>query len=185
MTSSGKNVVRGRPFLFWKCVPKGDWHSSSARLLAIYSRALNPFAKKNLTTRVFFHLRSAGNFSAARREVSISAHLTTMPRSSRNSKKAHITVFNPRRKKSSTGSFVVLEATKTRRGKTIYTEVDAAPYYRLSKEGGETPKKRPSKTPSNSITTVPLPLEDTFQGEASFLDNQEPHVPRITKVRLR
>jgi hypothetical protein len=81
---------------------------------------------------------------------------------------------------------VVLTPTKTRRGKTIYTEVDAAPYYTSSDEEGKSPKRKPSKTPSNSEsrTTVPTLLEDTSQWDASCLDDQEPHIPRITKVRL-
>jgi hypothetical protein len=106
----------------------------------------------------------------------------------RNAKKAKISVYKPKGKKYRAGSgsvsMVVLTPTKTRRGKTIYTEVDATPYYDSSDEGGESPKRKPSKAPSHSTTTVPALLEDTFQWEASCLDDQEPHVPRITKVRL-
>jgi hypothetical protein len=80
---------------------------------------------------------------------------------------------------------VVLAPIRTRRGKITYTEVDAAPYYDSSDEGGESPKRKPSKTPSRSKTTVPASLEDAFQQEASCLGDQEPHVPRITKVRSR
>ena len=72
---------------------------------------------------------------------------------------------------------VVLAPTTSRRGKIKYTEVDAAPYYKLSDEEGESPKKKPSEP-------LPASSEDTFQWEASCLDDQEPHLPRITKVRL-
>jgi len=110
-----------------------------------------------------------------------------MPRTSQDTKRARITVYKPKGKKhkADSGSMVVLKPTKTRRGKTIYTEVDATPYYNLSDEGGETSRREPSKTPSHSKTTVPASLNDAFQWEASYLDDQEPHVPRITKVRLR
>lgn len=105
-------------------------------------------------------------------------------RTSRNTKKAKISVYKPEDKKCRSGSrsMVVLASTKTRRGKTVDTEVDAAPYYQLSDEGGESSKKTPSMTPSHSKTTIPASLEDTFQLEASFLDDQEPYEPRITKV---
>jgi hypothetical protein len=56
----------------------------------------------------------------------------------------------------------------------IYTKVDAAFYYSLSNERGETPKRISFKTPSHSKTTVSPSLKDTFQGKASFLDNQRP-----------
>ena len=119
--------------------------------------------------------------------VSISAH-PTMTRTSQNAKKAKISVYRPRGKKhragSSSTSMVVLKPTKTRRGKTIYTEVDAAPYYTSSDEEGKSLKRKPSKTPSHSKTTVPTRLEDISQLEASCLDDQEPCAPRITKVRL-
>ena len=92
-------------------------------------------------------------------------------------------------RKTGKGNMVVLVPTKTRRGKTIYTEVDAAPYYQSSDEEGKNPKRSPSKTPSNSKmtvpaskTTVPAPLEDTPHWGASCLDDQEPHLPRVTKV---
>jgi hypothetical protein len=78
---------------------------------------------------------------------------------------------------------VVFKPGKTKRGKTVYTEVDAAPYYDSSNEGGESLKRKPFKTPSRKA--VPASLEKAFQQEASCLDNQEPHEPRITKVRLR
>jgi len=104
-----------------------------------------------------------------------------------NAKKAKISIYKPKGKKhkAGSGSMVVLRPTKTRRGKTVYTEADATPYYKLSDEKGKSPKRNPSKTPSCSKTTVPTSPEDTFQGMASFLDNQEPHVQRITKVRLK
>jgi hypothetical protein len=75
---------------------------------------------------------------------------------------------------------VAFVPTKTRRGKTIYKEVDAALYYKSSDEEGESPKRKLSKTPSHSRTTVPASLEDMFQW-----DGEEPYVPRITKVGLR
>jgi hypothetical protein len=78
---------------------------------------------------------------------------------------------------------LVLVPTKTRRGKTIYTEVDPA-LYDLSDEGGESPRRKPSMTPSHSTAKVPASLEDTFQWDAHLLDDQEPHEPRVTKVRL-
>jgi len=88
-------------------------------------------------------------------------------------------------RKTGKANMVVLVPTKTQRGKTIYTEVDAAPYYQSSDEEGKKPKRNPSKTPSNSKTTVPAPqttvsapLEDT----PHCLDDQEPHIPRVTKV---
>ena len=105
-----------------------------------------------------------------------------------NAKKAKISVYKPKGKKhkagSGSGSMVVLKPTKTRRGKTIYTEVDAAPYYTPSDEEGKLPKRNPFKTLSHSKTTAPTSLKDASQWEASCLDDQEPHVPRITKVRL-
>jgi len=55
---------------------------------------------------------------------------------------------------------VVLTPTTTRRGKIVYTEVDAAPYYQTSDEG-ESPKRKPSNIPSHTTTTVPASLEDT------------------------
>jgi hypothetical protein len=79
---------------------------------------------------------------------------------------------------------VVLTPTRTRRGKIIYKEVDAAPYYESSDEGGKSPKKKPAMTPSRSRTDIPASLEDTSQREASCFDDQKPHVPRITKVRF-
>ena len=106
----------------------------------------------------------------------------------RNAKKTKITVYKPKGKKYRAGSgsmsMVVLTPTKTRRGKTIYTEVDAGPYYNSSDEEGESSKRKPSKAPSHSTIPVPASLEDTFQWEASCLDDQEPHLQRITKVRL-
>lgn len=109
-----------------------------------------------------------------------------MPRSSQNAKKAYITVIKPRGKKQKTGSgsLVVFTPKKTRRGKTIYVEKDAASLFAFSDEEGKSSERKLSKTPSRSRTTVPASLEDTFRGEASFLDDQEPHIPRVTKVRL-
>jgi hypothetical protein len=106
-----------------------------------------------------------------------------------NSKKVKVSVYKVggkrRRANTGPGSMVVLKPKKTRRGKTIYTEVDAGPYYTSSDEGGKSPKRKPSKTPSHSKTTVSTSVEDTLQWEAAYLDDQEPHVSRITKVRLR
>lgn len=105
--------------------------------------------------------------------------------SCRKAKKAKVSVYKlGGTKPRVSGSMVVLTPTTTRRGKIIYTEVDAAPYYKSSDEEGELPKRKCSKTPSHSRTTVSASLEDTFLQEAC-LDDQEPHVPRITKVRLR
>lgn len=78
-------------------------------------------------------------------------------------------------------SMVVFTPTTTRRGKTTYTEVDATPYYEPSDKGDESPKK---KAPFSSWTPVPASSKEIFQGEASYLDDQEPFVSRITKVRL-
>jgi len=102
-------------------------------------------------------------------------------------KKAKITVYKPKVKKHKvnsepSGSMVVLTPTTTRRGKTIYVEEDAAPYYKTSDEEGDSPKRKLSKTPSHSKTTVPASLEDTLQWEASCFDNQEPDISRVTKV---
>jgi hypothetical protein len=80
-------------------------------------------------------------------------------------RKAKITVYRPRGKKHKvcSGSIVILKPTKTRRGKTIYTEVDAAPYYKLSDEGDdESPKRKHSTTPSHSRTTAPASLDNVF-----------------------
>ncbi len=71
---------------------------------------------------------------------------------------------------------VVLKPTKTRRGKTIYTEVDAAPYYKLSDKEDESLKMKHSTTPSHSRTAVPASLDDVFQSETSCLDDHEPCV---------
>lgn len=107
-----------------------------------------------------------------------------MTRAPQSSKRAKITVRKPKHSKFGAGSasFFVLAPTRTRRGKVNYKEVDAAPYFELSDEdkGGKSPKKEPSLTPSNSRTAIPPLLE-----EASSFDNQEPHVPRITKVRFQ
>ncbi len=95
-----------------------------------------------------------------------------MTRAAPKSKKARITVYKSNSKKSvpSSKTILVFAPSKTRRGKTIYTEVDGAPH---RDEGGEASKGRPFMTPSRSTTAVP----------SSFLDDQEPHEPRITKVR--
>jgi hypothetical protein len=104
-----------------------------------------------------------------------------MAPTTRNAKKAKISVYKPKR--AGSGSMVVLTPRTTRRGKTIYTEVDAGSKYDPSDEEDKSPKRKPSNTPSRSRTTVPASQEDTFQWGASFLDDQEPHEPRITKVR--
>ncbi len=132
-------------------------------------------------TIICFYLGSLLNKS----KVSISAH-PTMACTPRNAKKAKISVYKPegKKQKAGSGSIVVLTPFKTRRGKTIYTKVDAAPYYAPFNEKDEPPKERPSKTPFHSKTTTPALLDDTFQWEASYLDDQKPHVPRIIKVRL-
>ena len=58
---------------------------------------------------------------------------------------------------------VILKPTKTRRGKTIYTEVNAALYYKLSDEGDdESLKRKHSTTLSHSRTTAPALLDDVF-----------------------
>ena len=99
-------------------------------------------------------------------------------------KRAKISVYRPKGKKhrASSGSMVVLAPTKTRRGKTTYTKVDATPYYELSNKEGESPKR---KAPSSFWTPVPALLKEIFQKEASYLDDQNPYVSRITKVRLK
>jgi hypothetical protein len=108
-----------------------------------------------------------------------------MARTPQNTKKAKISVYNTSAKKrTGSRSMVVLTPTTTRRGKIIYTEVDAAPYYQSSDEG-ESPKRKPSNISSHTTTTVPASLEDTFQLESTYIDDQEPHEPRITKVRSR
>jgi hypothetical protein len=103
-----------------------------------------------------------------------------MTRGTRNTKKAKISVSKPKR--TGSGSMVVMTPIRTRRGKTIYTEVDATSYYAPSDEEDESPKRKIPNTPSHSMTTVPASLKDTYQWEA-LLDDQEPHEPRITKVR--
>ena len=109
-----------------------------------------------------------------------------MTRTTRNSKRAKISVCKPRGKKHNgvSGSMVVLAPIRTRRGKITYTEGDATPYYASSDEGGESSKRKPSETPSCSKTAAPA-SEDAFQWEGYCLNDQEPHVPRIIKVRLR
>jgi hypothetical protein len=99
-------------------------------------------------------------------------------------KRAKVSVYRPKDKKhrAGSGSIVDLTPTLTRRGKIRYTEVDATSRYNPSDEEGDSPKR---KTPSSSRTPVPPLLEDTFQGEASWLDDQEPCVPKTAKVRLR
>jgi len=112
----------------------------------------------------------------------ISAH-PTMTRAPRRAKRAKIIAHKPKHLNLGAGSasLFVVAPTRTRRGKIVYKEVDAAPLFELSDKdkGGESPKKT-SMTPSNSGTAIPPSLE-----EASSFDNQEPHVPRITKVRLK
>ena len=105
-----------------------------------------------------------------------------MTRASQSAKKARISVYKPKGTKH--GSMVVLTPTRTWRGKITYKEVNAAPYYKPSDEGDKSLKKKPSMTSSHSRTAIPTSLEDTCQSEASCLDDQEPHIPRITKVRL-
>ena len=111
-----------------------------------------------------------------------------MARNPRNAKKAKISIYKPSRNEHSAGpsSMVVFAPTRTRRGKTVYTETDAAPYYALSDKDEESPKRKQSKTPSHSTTTLPASLENPIQwDDGLFLDDQEPNLPRITKVRLR
>jgi hypothetical protein len=96
-----------------------------------------------------------------------------MARAPRNAKRTKMSVYTPSAKKRRTGSrntMVVLVPTKTRRGKTIYTEVDAAPYYARSDEEGKSPKKKPSKTPEHSTTAIPVSPEDAYQWEGSCPD---------------
>lgn len=110
-----------------------------------------------------------------------------MARTSRNAKKAKITIYKPSGNKHRAGpsSMTIFTPTRTRRGKTVYIETDAAPYYALSDKDEESPKRKQSKTPSHSTTTLPASLENPFQWEGLCLDDQEPNLPRITKVRLR
>jgi len=105
-----------------------------------------------------------------------------MTRAAPKSKKARISIYKSNGKKStaSSKSMLVFAPSKTRRGKIIHAEVDGALY---RDEEGEISKGRPFMTPSRPTTAVPSSLEDTFQLDASFLDDQEPHGPRITKVR--
>ncbi len=126
---------------------------------------------------VFFSYPRSLVIHAARHEVSISLYPTMAH--AHNTKKVKTSFYKPRGKKhgASSSSLVVLAPTTSRRGKIRYIEVDAAPYYKLSDEEGESPKMKLSKP-------LPASQEDTFQWEASFLDDQEPHTPRITKVRL-
>ena len=105
-----------------------------------------------------------------------------MPRAAHKAKKAKVSVSKPKR--AGSGSMVVLNPTTTRRGKTIYREVDATPYYEPSDKEDESPKRKPPNTPSHSQTTAPASLNDTLQWEASWLDGHLEHdEPRITKVR--
>jgi hypothetical protein len=104
-----------------------------------------------------------------------------MARTTRNAKKAKISVYKPKR--AGSGSMVVLTPSTTRRGKTIYTEVDASSKYDPSDEEDKSPKRKPPNTPSCSRTTASVSQEDTFQWGASSLDDQGFHEPRITKVR--
>jgi hypothetical protein len=99
-----------------------------------------------------------------------------MTRTPPNSKRSKISVYKPKAKKRKadsslgpSGSMVVLKPKRTRRGKTIYTKVDAAPFYAPSDKGGESLKRNPSKTPSHSKTTLSASLEDAFQWESSDL----------------
>lgn len=110
-----------------------------------------------------------------------------MSHSPRKAKRAKISVYKPGGTKSrtSSGPMVVFTPTTTRRGKIVYNEVDATPYYESSDEEGESPQRKIPKATSCSRATIPASLEDTFRQDASCLDDQEPHVPRITKVRLR
>jgi hypothetical protein len=109
-----------------------------------------------------------------------------MARNSRNAKKAKIHIYKPSGNKDRAGpsSMVVFTPTRTRRGKIVYTETDAAPYYALSDEDEKSPKRKQSKTPSHSTTTLPASLEDPIQWDGLCLDDQEPNLSRITKVRL-
>lgn len=105
-----------------------------------------------------------------------------MPRTSHKAKKAKISVSKPKR--AGSGSMVVLTPTTTRRGKTIYKEVDAKPYYEPSDEEDKSPKRKPPNTPSHSQATASASLDDTLPWEASWLDGHlEQDEPRITKVR--
>jgi hypothetical protein len=121
--------------------------------------------------------------SAARYRVITSAH-PTMPRVTSKTNKSRRAIYKPDGKKhtTSSGSMLVLARTKTRRGKDVYTKVDPALYYASDQEG-ESSKRKPSITPSQFTTTVPVSLEDTFQLGASSLEDQEPHAARVTKVR--
>jgi hypothetical protein len=101
--------------------------------------------------------------------------------------RAKISIYKPRGKKHTAGStsMVVLTPTTTRRGKTIYKEMDATPYYTPSNEEGESSKRKPFKTPSRSRTTSSTPLKDASQWNALYLDDEGPYASRITKVRIK
>jgi len=110
-----------------------------------------------------------------------------MTRTPRNAKRTKITTYKPKGKKQRAGSasMVVHTPTLTRRGKITYIEEDATPYYKPFNDGGELSKqKKPSNTPSRFKTTIPPLLEDPFQSESFFLNDEESNIRRITKVRL-
>lgn len=106
-----------------------------------------------------------------------------MPHPPRKAKRAKIMAHKPSGTEGrvGSGSLVVLTPAKTRRGKIFYKEVDATPYYELSDDEEGTSKRKPSKTPKDSIPIDPAPLEDISRQEA-LLDD-EPYIPRTTKVR--
>jgi hypothetical protein len=106
-----------------------------------------------------------------------------MSHSTRKGKRARISAYNPGQAKHGPGSssMVVLTPTRTRRGKVIYAEADAAPYYKSSDEEGKSPKRKLPKIPTQSTATV---LGDEFGQQDFYLDDQEIHIPRVTKVRL-
>ena len=72
----------------------------------------------------------------------------------------------------------------TWRGKTTYCEVDATPYYKLSDDEEETPRRRKiPKTPSGSETLQTTSgLFQDFQEAYAMGDNGSTSIPRQTKV---
>ncbi|KAN0088254.1 hypothetical protein V8E55_005311 [Tylopilus felleus] len=79
----------------------------------------------------------------------------------------------------SSGSMVVYTLTRTWRGKTIYREVDATPYYELSDDEEETPRRRKiPKTPANyfrkrlpwvTMGQLPFPGKQKLKTQNDFL----------------
>ena len=83
-----------------------------------------------------------------------------MPHPPRKAKRAKIMAHKPSGTEGrvGSGSLVVLTPAKTQRGKIFYKEADATPYYELSDDEEGTSKRKPSKTPKDSIPIDPAPL---------------------------